>query len=88
LVVNIVVAFLFISTVVVPLQAVPARKSTQYIFVGLSTIILLATSVPVAHIVPATANLNILAFSSPYLISVNPTENVSHIIVTVTTLAE
>jgi len=43
-----------------------------------------ATFVPVAHIVPAKANLYILAFSNPYFTSENPAANVSHISVTVT----
>lgn len=85
--VNIVVHHLFISTVVVPFQAVPAQKSAQYIFTGHSTITVLAIFVPVVHIVPAIANLCILAFSNQYLTSENPTAKVSHIIVTVTALA-
>ena len=84
---NIVVPFLFISTVVVQFPAVPARKSAPYIFTGHSTITLFATSLPVAQIVHATANLYILAFSNPYFTSENPAANVSQINVTVTALA-
>jgi hypothetical protein len=84
LVVNIVVHPLFMSTVVVPLPAVPAQKSAQYILVGDSTITVFARLVPVVPIVPAIANLYILAFSNQYLTSENPAANVSHIRVTVT----
>lgn len=75
------------SNVVVPLPAVPAHISHQYNFIGHSTITVFARFVHVVHIVPAIANLYILAFSNQYLTSENHAANASHIIVTVTVFA-